>query len=240
MDLKDLIRRIVEVSYKSKEGHIPSSLSILDLLYVIYDNGYQNDLILSKGHAAIGLYVLLEYFGLLDEELDNFCKKDSKLFGHPTHKIKNVKASTGSLGHGLPMALGIALSRKITNDNKKIFVVIGDGEANEGTTWECALLAAHHGLNNLCCILDQNNSSDRALFLGDIKSKFESFGWHVSEIDGHNHIEILESFHLDQDKPHLILAKTIKGKGIKIMENNPEWHHKIPNEEEYGFILENL
>ncbi len=240
MDLKDLIRRIVEVSYKSKEGHIPSSLSILDLLYVLYDNSYQNDLILSKGHAAIGLYVLLEHFGLLEEELDSFCKKDSKLFGHPTHKIKNVKASTGSLGHGLPMGLGIALSRKISNDKKKIFVVIGDGEANEGTTWECALLASHHKLNNLCCILDQNNSSDRALFLGDIKSKFESFGWQVSEIDGHNHSEILESLKISQNKPHLVLAKTIKGKGIKIMENNPEWHHKIPSEEEYRNILENL
>jgi transketolase len=240
MNYNHLIKRIIEVAYSSKEGHIPSSLSILDLLYIIYDNGYHNDLILSKGHAAIGLYVIMEYFGLLEGDLDSFCRNNSKLFGHPTHKIKNVRASTGSLGHGLPMGLGIAMARKITNDNKKIFVVIGDGEANEGTTWECALLASHHNLNNLCCILDQNNSSDRALFLGDIKSKFESFGWYVTEIDGHNHLEIKESLHFSQNKPHLILAKTIKGKGIKIMENNPEWHHKIPNEDEYRHLLENL
>jgi len=238
--MKELIKKIVQVSYESKEGHIPSSLSILDLLYVFYNNFHEDKLILSKGHAALGLYVVLEHFGLLEEEIFNFCKLNSLIGGHPTHKIKSVVASTGSLGHGLPIGLGMALGYKIQDIDRKVFVIIGDGECNEGTIWESALLAAHHRLNNLYCILDHNRSGDRALNLGNIFDKFTAFGWEVLDINGHDHEHILRAFNLISLKPKLIIANTIKGNGVKIMENNPEWHHKFPNDEELTKIMSSL
>lgn len=238
-----LIKRIVEVAYKAKEGHIPSSLSILDILYVLYDKFIVLDehFILSKGHASLGLYTILEHFNLLEDNLDDFCKFNSKLGGHPTNKIKNIQASTGSLGHGLPMAVGIALSEKIKGTNNKVYCIIGDGETNEGTIWESALLASNHKLDNLYVILDYNRSNDRALKLDNLKDKFKAFGWVVNTVDGHNDYEIeiaLSSY--AQDIPKMIIANTIKGYGIKMMENNHEWHHKTPNEEEYNKILSEL
>lgn len=231
----EIIKRILEISFNSKEGHIGSSLSILDILFVFYKNFNSDDeiLILSKGHASIGLYAIMEKFEILEEKLDTFCKFDSNLGGHPSNKIKGVVNSSGSLGHGLPIAIGLALSEKIKDSNKKIFVIIGDGESNEGTIWESALLAAHHRLDNLYCVIDYNRSNDRALKLDSLVSKFESFGWFCTEIDGHNHDEINKSFSLKLDgKPSLILANTIKGKGLPEIENNPAWHHKSPSEEE--------
>ena len=238
--MKDIIKKIVEVSHHSKEGHIPSSLSILDLLYVFYKNFTNRDLILSKGHAVLGLYAILDHFKLLNEDIYEFCKLNSKLGGHPTHKVKNIIASTGSLGHGLPIGVGMSLGYKIQSMDKKVVVIIGDGECNEGTIWESALLASQHRLSNLYCIVDFNHSGDRALHLGNLSNKFSSFGWEVLEIDGHNHDSILESLNFISEKPILIIANTIKGKGIDIMENNPEWHHKFPNQEELNKIMSSL
>jgi len=239
-----IIKKIVDTAYYSKDGHIPSSLSVLDILYVLYDkyikeykNEDRNRLILSKGHASLGLYAILEEFGLLECELNDFCKYDSVIGGHPSDKIKNIEASTGSLGHGLPIGLGMSLSYKIQNYNSNIYVIIGDGESNEGTTWESALLASQHKLNNLYCIMDFNHSGDRALKIDSVTDKFKSFGWECVEIDGHNSIDIENSLKTKSDKPIFILANTIKGKGIEMMENNPEWHHKSPNEEEYKKII---
>ena len=242
-DKKKLIRRIVDVSYNTKKGHIPSSLSILDLLYVIYSKFIttENYFILSKGHASLGLYSILEHFGLLEENLDNFCKFDSKLCGHPTNQLENVFASTGSLGHGLPISVGIALGEKIKKTNNKVYTVIGDGESNEGTIWESSLLASNHNLDNLYCIMDYNHSNDKALKLDDIIKKFESFNWECKSIDGHNHLDIIECLlTMNSNKPKFILANTIKGKGVSIMENNPEWHHKSPSDEEYIKIMNEL
>jgi len=235
---KKLIKRIIDISYKKKEGHIGSSLSILDILYVLYDKIIQNKhhFILSKGHASLGLYAVLEHFNLLDGDLETFCDFDSNLGGHPSNKIKNVVASTGSLGHGLPIGVGMAMGEKIKNSDKKTFVIIGDGESNEGTIWESALLASNHNLDNLVCILDYNHSNDRAVKLDNLKNKFESFNWDVIEINGHSIDEITKALSYNSDKPLLILANTIKGKGIPFMENNPEWHHKSPNEDEYNKI----
>lgn len=240
-----LIKRIVEVAYKAKEGHIPSSLSILDILYVLYDKfiNENSHFILSKGHASLGLYAILEHFELLEDNLDDFCKFNSKLGGHPTNKIKNIQASTGSLGHGLPMAVGIALSEKIKGTNKKVYCIIGDGETNEGTIWESALLAANHKLDNLIVILDYNHSNDRALEYHNLDEKFESFNWYTWNIDGHDTSKLEQTLNkLDSFKgnPFIIITNTIKGNGIKMMENNHEWHHKTPNEEEYNKILEEL
>jgi transketolase len=250
--MNKLIKKIVDIATLKKEGHIPSSLSILDIMYVLYnkvldiegikENRIDRDrFILSKGHASLGLYVILDHFGLLKDDLNTFCDINSKLGGHPTDKIFGVESSTGSLGHGLPIGIGLALAYKIKKYKSKVYVLIGDGEANEGTIWESALLAKHHNLDNLCCIIDFNHSTDRAVDLGDLKNKFESFGWDAVEVDGHNHHELLEKLtNTPTNKPTCIIANTIKGKGISIIENNPEWHHKFPNEEEYQLIINNL
>ncbi len=242
MDTKKLIHRIVDISYKAKEGHIGSSLSILNILNVLYEKFItdKNFFVLSKGHASLGLYVILENFNLLEEPLENFCKFNSKLGGHPTNKIKGVTASTGSLGHGLPISVGIAMAEKIKKSNEKVYVIIGDGETNEGTIWESALLASNHNLDNLICFVDYNHSNDRALKLNSLSSKFESFNWDVFEINGHNELEVEMAINSTNSRPKLIIANTIKGYGIPFMENNPEWHHKSPNEEEYHNIIKLL
>jgi len=241
---KKLTKRIIDVSYKVKEGHIGSSLSALDILFVLYDQFLQNTknhFILSKGHASLGLFSVLEHFNLLNHDLDKMCDFNSKLGGHPSSFLENVTASTGSLGHGLPIAVGIALAEKIKKTNNKVFVIIGDGEANEGTIWESALLASNHELNNLCCIMDYNRSNDRALKLDSMIDKFHSFNWDCHEIDGHNQEEIFNSLNVfSSDKPIFILANTIKGKGCYPLENNPEWHHKSPNDNEYYKIINEI
>lgn len=239
---KQLIKKIINVAHNKREGHIASSLSILDILLVLYSDfiNKENKFVLSKGHASLGLYVVLDYFDLLEENIDKFCDFDSSLGGHPSNKVKNVESSTGSLGHGFPFALGMAMSKKIKKENGKVFTIIGDGESNEGTIWETALLASHHRLDNFCCILDHNHSTDRALGIGNMIEKFQAFGWDVSEVDGHNQSELKEVLSKNFDRPHFVLANTVKGKGCKIMESNPEWHHKFPTQEEYDLLIGDL
>jgi len=252
--LNKLKKQIIYAAYSASEGHIPSALSILDLVWVLYDkvmlidpkfpNNKNNDrFFLSKGHASLALYVVLANRGFFTfDEVETFCKYNSKFGGHPDcNKIPGIEASTGSLGHGFPMAVGAALGSRIQQVNNRIFCLIGDGECNEGTIWESALLAAHHQLSNLCCIVDFNHSTDRALRLGDLAAKFKSFEWEVITISGHDHAAInqtLSSF--PKEKPMLIIAETIKGYGVKRMENEPAWHHRSPNAEEVKSIIEEL
>jgi transketolase len=252
--LKKMKRSIIKTSAISKEGHIASAFSILDILWILYNdimNISPNNItepdrdmfFLSKGHASLGLYEVLAEKGFFSKEiLKNFGKFDSILGGHPhRNKIKGVEASTGSLGHGLPIAVGAAMASKIKGINNKIFVLVGDGECNEGTIWESALLAAHHKLSNLYCIVDYNHSTDRAVQMGNIAKKFDAFGWETTTINGHNHEEILKSIENKNEKqPKLIVANTIKGYGCKIMENNPAWHHKSPNKEELDLLFKEL
>ncbi len=232
---KELIKKIIKVSFNSKEGHIASSLSILDLLFAIYKYEViknKSIFVLSKGHASLGIYCILDYFNLLKYDLNSFCNFDSILGGHPNNKINGIECSSGSLGHGMPFALGIALAKKILNQNEKVITIIGDGEANEGTIWETALLASNHKLNNFYCILDYNRSNDRALKLDSLIEKFKSFGWECFEINGHSIEDIKNVLNINtNEKPVFILANTTKGKGCKLMEDNPEWHHKSPENE---------
>lgn len=251
---KYLIEKIMRMSASAGEGHIPSSLSILDIVWVLYDKILRIDpanpndsnrdrFVLSKGHASIGLYTILVEKGFFpSSELENFGRFNSILGGHPDrNKIPGVEASTGSLGHGLPTSVGIALGLKIQKINARVFTIIGDGEANEGTIWESALLAAHHKLSGLYCIVDYNHSTDRALGVGDLVSKFSAFGWDSFRINGHDHGEIYTALTRSNDlKPIAIIAETVKGYGCKIMENNPEWHHKTPSKEELEIILGEL
>ena len=251
--LKKLKQIIVNASAKSGEGHIPSAFSVLDILWVLYDkvlkfnpknpSDQKRDIfILSKGHASLGLYAVLAEKGFFSlSELENFAKFNSMLGGHPDrNKVPGVEASTGSLGHGFPISAGVALGLKIKEKSNKVFVLIGDGECNEGTVWESALLASHHNLSNLCCIVDYNHSTDRALEMGDIAEKFKAFGWDSCVINGHDQKEIYSALIKTSKKPRAIIANTIKGYGAKSMENNPAWHHKSPSLEELNILLEEL
>ena len=244
--------QILRMSAQAGEGHVPSSLSILDLLYVTYSRfmpapnaitDSANKFVLSKGHASLGLYVVLAEMGYFPSAwFDTFAKFESNLGGHPdSRKIPGVEASTGSLGHGLPIAVGIALGKKIKEEDSKVFVLIGDGEMNEGAIWESLLLASHHELGNLTMMVDANNSTNRALGLGNLVEKLNSFGWNAIEIDGHDHREIADAMsRVTTKSPTAIIARTIKGYGIKEMENNPAWHHASPNSEQLASFLVGL
>ena len=252
LDLRNLRRDILQLAVKANEGHIPSSLSILDILYVLFDKVlkiYPDDpnhlgrdyFILSKGHASLALYIVLAYKGFFSrEDLEQFATFDSILGGHPDrNKIPGIEASTGSLGHGMPIAVGIAMGLKTREATNRVVCLIGDGESNEGTVWESALLAAHHQLNHLICVIDHNHSTDRALAVDDLGEKFAAFGWKTITVNGHDHREIYHSLaKIDEYRPLAIIANTIKGHGFKAMENNPAWHHKIPNAVELREFME--
>ena len=247
---KKLIFRIAELSVMGKEGHVPSALSILDIIWVIYNKIININLlkrrsrkrdffILSKGHGCLAQYVVLEKKGIISKkDLNTFCKYKSNFGGHPdSNKIEGIECSTGSLGHGFPFAAGVAYGNKLLNIKSKVITLVGDGECNEGSIWETCMIASHHKLNNLICIVDKNKSSDRALKIDDLKSKFKSFGWHAVNIDGHSHKEIFKALNIKSKKPLAIIANTIKGKGIDFMENNPEWHHKNLNQDLFNQII---
>ena len=242
---------IVQASFLSGEGHIPSALSILDILIVLYDRVLKFDpkkpfgpkrdrFVLSKGHGCLGLYAILADKGFFAKKhLRSFGQFTSILGGHPDSlKIPGVEVSTGSLGHGFPQAVGMAMGMKIAKNKARVYTLIGDGESNEGTAWESALLAGHYKLDNLVCIVDHNHSNDRAISMGDVASKFKAFGWTAVTIDGHSQKEIYRALKTPHPmKPLVIVAETIKGCGSTMMTNNPAWHHKSPTKEEYEAII---
>ncbi len=249
-----LKKQIITATVPVEEGHIPSAFSILDILWVLYSrvlhidpNNPRSDnrdrFILSKGHGALALYAVLAERGFFPtSELERFATFNSLLGGHPDcNKVPGVEASTGSLGHGLPIGIGIAMGMRIRKVKNRVFVLVGDQECNEGSIWESVLLAAHHRFSNLTCIVDNNHSTDRSLLLGDIAAKFSSFGWFAITIDGHDHNSIYDALiKRKPDRPTAIIAETVKGYGCKRMENNPAWHHRAPTREELPSILEEL
>lgn len=229
-----LRNRILEVALRDGMGHIPSALSILDIVWVLYDKVMTSDdqFILSKGHGCMALYAVLEEKGLLDWS--------EKLWGHPK-RGGAILASTGSLGHGLPMAVGLAMAKKIKGEKGRVFCLVGDGECNEGTTWESAMIAAHHKLDNLVVIVDQNHSSDRALNTLSLNDKFHAFGWFDYLTGGHNEEDLISAINsIPTNKntfeyepaPLVIVCETIKANGIPFMQS-PEWHNKKITKEIY-------
>ena len=242
-------------------GHIPSALSIVELLVVMYyrilnvdaSNPKKADrdrFILSKGHACTALYPILADKGFIGpDKLRQFGKKGTCLGGHPDmHLVAGVEASTGALGHGFPFGLGIALAGKFDKAPYRVYVVLGDGECQEGTIWEAALFAAQHKLDNLVAIIDHNKLQAMAplgeiVSLDSLAEKWRAFGWAVKEIDGHNIKEIaetLEATPFESGRPNLIIAHTVKGKGISYMENVPIWHFRLPNSEEMAIAKREL
>lgn len=247
--IKKLKKQILKVSYETQLGHIPSAFSILEIIYCLYKDHIKDEekFILSKGHGCLALYAVFLEMGIIsEEEFFSFGSFDSILGGHPHRgKHKKIHASTGSLGHGLPICVGIAIANKISQRDERTFCLIGDGECNEGTTWESAMVAANLKLNNLICIIDENNSQIRSLPTKRIEKKFEAFGWKVVVVlDGHNIADINKAISAakeEQDLPVCVVCKTVKGKGVKEMETNiHSWHHGPPNKEQYEKFIEEL
>ena len=248
-NLKNIRVNILKYTYKAKSSHIGSCLSIVEILYALYFKilKKKDRFILSKGHAALALYcVLFEKKFISLKTLKTFGSNKTQLMCHVSHKVNGVEFSTGSLGHGLPVAVGKALKFKINKQKNKVFVLLSDGEINEGTTWESLLFASHHRLDNLTVILDYNKiqSMDfvkNVMNVEPLADKFKSFGCDVLQVDGHNIIDLMRSVNKrTTNKPKIIIADTVKGKGISFMENNNLWHYKNPNLEELKISLKEI
>lgn len=249
---RTLRTQTLKMVHKANASHIGSCLSMADILAVLYGeilkvdpNNPQWDerdrFILSKGHGAAILYATLAEKGFFPHKwLDNYSQNGSKLTGHVSHYVPGVEVSTGSLGHGLPIGCGMALAGKRENKPHRVFVLLSDGELDEGSNWESFLFAPHHQLDNLVAIIDYNKIQSfgtvkEVLDLEPLKAKFEAFRWSVKEIDGHNHQQItdtLKQIPFTKGIPSIIIAHTIKGKGISFMENQLAWHYKSPNAEQ--------
>ncbi len=244
---KDILLQI----YSAQSGHPGGALSCADILVAIYFNMIKDGdkVILSKGHASAALYAVLAEKGFFPkEELKTFRKLGSRLQGHPSlHKVPGIDAPSGSLGQGLSITNGLALSFKLDKKDNYVYCILGDGEIEEGQIWEAAMSSSHYKLNNVIAFLDYNKlqidgTNDEVMTIAPVKEKFESFGWFVQEIDGHNFDEIITAVGngKKQDKPIMIIANTIKGKGVSFMENNVSWHGKAPNYEEYEKAIKEL
>jgi len=250
-------KNILKYIVKAKAGHTGGSLSSIDILNVLYnqvlhvspDNFSSPDrdrYIQSKGHCVEALFVVLADKGFFPEEdLNTLCQYGSKYIGHPTRKVHGVEQNTGALGHGLPISVGVALAAKLDQKSYKTFTLLGDGELPEGSNWEAALSAAQYKLDNLCVIIDKNGlqisgPTNAVCNTDPLDKKWESFGWSVKEVDGNNVEQLTAAFAdlpFEAGKPSVIIAKTVKGKGISYMENVLKWHHGVPNQLEYEQAL---
>lgn len=264
-DLENKARELRKVIFKTickgGGGHIPASLSIVEILTVLYHNVLKVDpekpkdpqrdrFILSKGHAGVALYAILADKGFFDKgHLNTFGKRGTILGGHPDmHKVPGVEASTGALGHGFPFGAGIALAGKLDKKDYRVFVLLGDGECQEGSVWETAMFAPQHHLDNLIAIIDYNKFQaldrlDNIVSLEPLADKWKAFGWAVKEVDGNNVLQLVDIFKkipFVKSKPSLIIANNIKGKGISFMENTAIWHFRLPNKEEMKIACQEL
>ena len=259
---KSMRKNILEMSLKAgaQSSHFGGGLSIVDIVATLYgcimkikkDDPEWKDrdrFILSKGHGVLGYYTALAEVGYIkQEELLTFEKNKSFLLGHPVmNKRKGIEFTNGSLGMGLSVGIGLSLAAKKKNKNFKTYVLIGDGECNEGSIWEAAMSAPHFKLDNLVAILDNNKfqqtgACSEILDTGSLKDKWKSFGWETVEVDGHDIKSLLEVFSEknEKDKPKMIVAKTIKGKGFSFSENSNDWHHKILTKSQYDIALNEL
>jgi len=258
---KEIRKGIIEAVYSASSGHPGGSLSIADVLTVLYFNEMNIDeknpkweerdrLVLSKGHCSPALYSCLAERGFFEKEkLKTFRNINSNLQGHPDmKKVPGVDMTSGSLGQGLSVANGMAIAGKLDNKNYRVYAVLGDGEIQEGQIWEAAMASNKYKLDNLCVIVDKNNlqidgKTDDVMSTSPLDDKFKSFGFEVLTINGNNILEIMQAFakaKTIKNKPTCIIAKTVKGKGISFMEDKAEWHGKAPKEEQYNMAMEEL
>lgn len=249
----ELRKRIIQYIKKAGAGHTGGSLSCLDILNVLYnevmnvgpENFHDPDrdrYIQSKGHSVEALFVVLADKGFYSfSELETLCQYQSHFIGHPTKKVPGIEQNTGALGHGLPLSVGTAIAGKIDKKDYKVFTLLGDGELLEGSNWEAGMVASHYNLDNLVAILDNNKLQitgpvDDVLSSAPVADKWKAFGWEVKEVDGHDIgalSKMLKAVPFTKGKPSFIIAHTTKGKGVSFMENTIEWHHGVPNDEQY-------
>ena len=254
-------KHVIEMLYRAKSGHPGGSLSAVDMIVALYfthmnhdpknpDDPDRDRFILSKGHAVPALYAVLAESGYFSvDELKNLREINSMLQGHPVCSyVPGIEASTGSLGHGLSFANGVALAGKLDKNEYNVYVMLGDGETDEGQVWEAAAAASHYRLDNLTAFIDRNflqidGNTEEVMRLESARDRWSSFGWHVTEIDGHNMKQILDALNeADNHKrqPSVIILNTVKGKGVSFMENNVDFHGVPPNEMEYNMAMEEL
>ena len=252
--------RLLGCIKKAKAGHTGGSLSCVDILNVLYNcvlnispetvhDPRRDRYIQSKGHSVEALYVVLADKGFFpDSDLDTFCRFRSPYVGHPTRKIKGIEQNTGALGHGLAFSAGAALGGKLDGLGYRVFTLLGDGELAEGSNWESMMTAAHYGLDNLTAIVDRNQlqitgRTEEVCALENLSDKFTAFGWSVREVDGHDVAalrEVLSATPFLVGKPSMVIAHTIKGKGVSFMENNAQWHHGVSSDEQYESAIREL
>ena len=243
-------KRILEISQRVSALHVAPAFSCIEIVDLIYSSlmkgaglseAVSDSFLMSKGHGCMAQYVVLEALGILSkEELDRYCTPEGILGAHPDRGNPGIVASTGSLGHGLGLAVGMAYAEKLKKTNSKIFAVLSDGELQEGSSWEATMMAANLELDNLIIFIDANDfggmdrmsQNHRAFY--PLRDKFEAFGWECAEADGHQGLEMNGEYSKRaQKKPFVLICKTIKGKGVSFMENVPIWHYRSPNKDEY-------
>ena len=267
METKQLVRqaevdrrRLMEVVYKAKAGHIGGDLSCLNVMTALYFNimnvnpeapkdPNRDRFILSKGHCVEALYVTLEAKGFLKKEItDTLGQYGSILSGHPTIEVPGIEVNTGALGHGLPIGVGMAIAAKMDGKSYKTFVMMGDGEQGEGSIYEAAMAGHQYKLDNLVAIIDRNHlqisgNTEDVMALEDIEARWTAFGWDVKMMNGDDMEDIMKTFDsidYNNGKPHMLVSNTTKGKGVSYMENVAKWHHGMPNEEQYQQALNEI
>ncbi|MDR1018837.1 MAG: transketolase [Lachnospiraceae bacterium] len=258
----DLRKDTVDMIVSGKAGHIGGDMSVMEILVELYfdqmnispenkDDPNRDLFVLSKGHSVESYYSVLAKKGFFDikEAIDTFSKFGSKYIGHPNNKIPGIEMNSGSLGHGLPVGVGMALASKMDNRKNRVYVVMGDGELAEGSVWEGAMSASQYKLDNLCAVVDRNRlqisgTTEEVMGQDDLHDRFRSFGWNVIDVEDGNSIEQLKmAFDKAKSvvgKPTVLIANTVKGKGSSVMENNVSWHHHVPTEEEYSQIIKDF
>ena len=266
MNLKALAYQLredtINIICAGKAGHIGGDMSVMEVLVELYfdqmnispenmDDPDRDLFVLSKGHSMEAYYAVLAEKGFLDKEeiLKNFSKFGSKYIGHPNNKLPGIEMNSGSLGHGLPVCVGMAKASKMDHRNNRVYVVMGDGELAEGSVWEGAMAAHQYKLDNLCAVVDRNRlqisgNTEDVMGHDDLHERFRSFGWHVIDVADGNDIDQLhaafEEAKTVKGQPTVLIANTVKGKGSSIMENKANWHHKVPTDEEYQTIMKDL
>jgi len=256
----ELRKEVIQLIYNAGGGHIGGDLSVMDILVTLYyqqmnvnpdkmSDPNRDRFILSKGHSVESLYTILADKGFFPkEDLDTYSQFGSKYIGHPNNKINGIEMNSGSLGHGLPVAIGMALAGKMDNAPYRTYVVMGDGELAEGSVWEGAMAASHFKLDNLCAVIDRNRlqisgSTEDVMAHEDLKKRWEAFNWYVIEVNGNDIDALSAAFEEAKElkgRPTLVLANTTKGCGVSFIENRANWHHKVPTEAELTVALEEL
>ncbi len=257
----DLRKDVVDMIVAGKGGHIGGDMSMMDVLVTLYfkvmnispenqDDPNRDRFVLSKGHSVETLYAVLAEKGFFPKEqvLREFSRFGSKFIGHPNNKLPGIEMNSGSLGHGLPVCVGMALAGKLDGAPYRVYTVMGDGELAEGSVWEGVMAASHYKLDNLCAVVDRNRlqisgGTEEVMHHDDLQARFEAFGWHVIQVDGHDYPALEAAFaeaKAIKGQPTLVLANTVKGFGASIMENKAAWHHHLPNQEEYEQIVREL